>query len=64
MGRVASWLGDNTMTVIPRKDGVTGAVLTVAVETGIDMLPVFVSRCPRHVCRYEVGMPGMRFGPA
>ena len=40
MERVASWLGGSTMAVIPWKDGVTGAVLIVAVEIGIGMLLV------------------------
>ena len=53
MERVALWLGGSTMAVIPWKDGVTGAVLIVAVEIGIGMLLVFVSRCLQHVRRYE-----------
>ena len=64
MERVALWLGGSTMAVIPWKDGVTGAVLIVAVEIGIGMLLVFVSRCLQHVRRYEAGMPGVRFGSA
>ena len=64
MERVALWLGGSTMAVIPWKDGVTGAVLIVAVEIGIGMLLVFVSRCLQHVRHYEAGMPGVRFGSA
>lgn len=62
MERVAMWLGDSDMAVMPWVDGIGGAILVLMVETIIGVLLMCGVRYLKRARRDESGLPGDHFG--